>query len=297
MNPSPPLPPGVAGLFLHQESDGTEAWGWWRGDGSWDDLRAAGLQGGLEAAATWLADGGAAAGSADPPPPPRHDPPRPVLPGRPPQLLCVGRNFAAHAAELGNEVPEELLWFARPVRSLTDPGGTAWPPHHPPSPLALEGELAVLVGRRLRGDLDPEELGDAVVACAPALDLTARAVQRADQARGWPWTRSKGVAGSCTFGPLWADARGLDLAALRLVSRVDGEVWQDAGLDTMLRSPERVLAEIARWTPLGPGDVVLLGTPAGAGELPPGARVETEIAPLGTTVLRVADQGGKTADR
>lgn len=205
-----------------------------------------------------------------------------LLPGRPPKALCVGRNFAEHATELGNPVPDELLWFAKLPSILVGQDAVVRLPSWLRSRVDPEAEVVALVGRAIDPGCTPAEAAASVAGYSLGFDLTARGVQGEDKSKGWPWTRSKNLPGFGVVGPAWIPADSLPpLAEIRLEGFVNGERRQSGSLGDLLRTPGAALAEIARWTPLEPGDLLFLGTPAGVAPVVPGDQLEARATCLG----------------
>lgn len=192
--------------------------------------------------------------------------------GRPSKIVCVGRNYAEHAREFGNEVPAEPLLFLKPPSALVGPGE---PILLPPESARVEheAEIAVVVGRRLRF-VSPSQAEGAIGAIACANDVTARDLQRADS----QWTRAKGFDSFCPVGPAVA---GVDWRELEVICRVNGEVRQRGWSSDMVFPIPRLLAYISTIMTLEPGDLVLTGTPAGTSALQEGDVVEVEIPGVG----------------
>jgi 2-keto-4-pentenoate hydratase/2-oxohepta-3-ene-1,7-dioic acid hydratase in catechol pathway len=188
---------------------------------------------------------------------------------RPSKIVCVGRNYAEHAKELGNEVPPEPLIFLKPPSSIIASGATIMLPPQS-SRVEYEGEIAVRIGKVLRHAAD-EEAERAVAAVLAANDVTARDLQRSDG----QWTRAKGFDTFCPLGPPSDKLPPLD--SLTLVTRVNGEERQRATSSLMVFRIPALLAYISRVMTLEPGDIVLTGTPAGVGPLTAGDTVEVEI--------------------
>lgn len=198
----------------------------------------------------------------------------PVIPRS--KVIGVGRNYADHAAELGNDVPPSPLLFLKPNTSVIGPDDPiVLPPwsedvHH-------EAELAVVIGKVTR-DVSPERALDMVFGFTVANDVTARDVQRAEQL----WTRAKGFDGSCPLGPFIVP--GLDVDDLRVTSRVNGTTLQDGRTSDLVHGVADLVAFVSEVFTLLPGDVILTGTPAGVGEVRHGDVVECEVEDIG--VLR-----------
>ncbi|MBW3602367.1 MAG: fumarylacetoacetate hydrolase family protein [Actinobacteria bacterium] len=198
----------------------------------------------------------------------------PVIPSK---VLCVGRNYADHAAELGGEVPPEPLIFMKPSTAVVGPDEPIRLPtlsdevHH-------EAELAAVIGRLAR-DVDPDEALGHVLGYACANDVTARDLQRRDG----QWTRAKGFDSFCPLGP-WIDTRVDPGQGLAVRCRVNGEARQDGNTADLIFGVTTLVSHCSRFATLLPGDVLLTGTPAGVGSLVHGDVVEVEVAGVG--VLR-----------
>ena len=194
----------------------------------------------------------------------------PVLPSK---AVCVGKNYAAHAAEFGGEVPEEPLLFLKPSTAIIGPGDPIQllPISHR---VDYEGELAIVIGRLTRR-VDPEQAARSILGYTCANDVTLRDIQGRDE----QWARAKGFDGSCPLGP-WIET-DLDPSDVLLETRVNGEIRQSARTTEMVFGPIALIAYIATFMTLLPGDVVLTGTPEGVGRLEPDDRVEVEIGGLG----------------
>ena len=188
---------------------------------------------------------------------------------RPGKIVCVGRNYVAHARELGNEVPERPLLFLKPPSSLIGEGeAIELPPES--AQVEFEGEIGVVVGHRLR-HASSEEARSAVRGIVALDDVTARDLQRTDG----QWTRAKGFDTFCPIGPEAAPPD--DLATLTVVTRVNGEERQRGSAAEMAFDIPTLLAYISGVMTLEPGDVVATGTPAGVGPLAAGDVVEVEV--------------------
>lgn len=196
---------------------------------------------------------------------------------RPGKIVCVGRNYAAHARELGNAVPERPLLFLKPPSAVIGDGATI---ELPPESTRVEheAEIALVVGRRLRRAGDAEAHA-AIEGVACANDVTARDLQKSDG----QWTRAKGFDTFCPVGAV-VPAASLDLSALEIVGRVNGAERQRGRARDMVFPFGALLAYISGIMTLEPGDLVLTGTPEGVGPLVHGDVVEIEIPGVG--VLR-----------
>lgn len=195
----------------------------------------------------------------------------PVLPSK---LVCVGKNYAAHAAEFGLEVPEEPLLFLKPSTAVMGPG----------DPIRLlpiservdyEGELAVVIGRLAR-DVRAEDAFQVILGYTCANDVTLRDLQHAND----QWTRAKGFDGSCPLGP-WIET-SLDPNDVRVETRLNGEIRQAGQTADMVFGVATLIEYITTFMTLLPGDVLLTGTPEGVGRLAAGDVVEIEVDGVGT---------------
>jgi 2-keto-4-pentenoate hydratase/2-oxohepta-3-ene-1,7-dioic acid hydratase in catechol pathway len=191
---------------------------------------------------------------------------------RPGKIVCVGRNYVAHARELGNDLPERPLLFLKPPSSVVGDGA---PIELPPESAQVEheGEIGIVVGARLRhaGEAEARAAVRGVVALN---DVTARDLQKTDG----QWTRAKGFDSFCPIGPE-APAPG-DLRTLEVVCRVNGEERQRGSAAEMAFAIPSLLAYVSGIMTLEPGDVLATGTPAGVGRLQPGDVVEVEVVGL-----------------
>ena len=194
----------------------------------------------------------------------------PVVPSK---VVCVGRNYRAHAKELGNEVPKEPLLFIKPSTSVIGPGGEIRIPeaskevHH-------EAELAVVVGRTL-SRATAAETREAVFGWTCLDDVTARDIQRAEQ----HFTRAKGYDTFCPIGPVVET--DLDPLEVVVTCRVNGEQRQRGHTKDMVVDPYALLAFVSQIMTLLPGDVVSTGTPEGVGPIRRGDWVEVEVTGIG----------------
>lgn len=202
----------------------------------------------------------------------------------PSKIVCVGRNYVAHAAELGNTVPDEPLIFLKPPSALLGDGEEIVIPPGV-GRVDFEGEIALRIGRRARkvGAAGAEAFIDAVL---PLNDVTARDVQRADD----QWTRAKGFDTFCPVGEP-VPAAEVNLAGLEVVTRVDGRERQRAPIRDMAFSFAEIIAFVSGIMTLEPGDLIATGTPEGVGPLTPGRVVEVEIPGVGSVSNPVISGG------
>ncbi|UJP41411.1 fumarylacetoacetate hydrolase family protein [Cellulomonas palmilytica] len=198
----------------------------------------------------------------------------PVIPRS--KVVGVGRNYADHAAEMGNEVPTQPLLFLKPNTSVIGPDDPVVLPDWTEE-VSYEAELAIVIGK-LTKDVAPERALDHVFGFTVANDITARDIQRSDS----QWTRAKGFDGSCPIGP-WI-VPGLDVDDLAVRSRVNGETRQDGRTSQMVFDAAFLVSYVSEVFTLLPGDVILTGTPAGVGSIVDRDVVECEVEEIG--VLR-----------
>lgn len=196
-------------------------------------------------------------------------------PVSPSKIVCVGRNYAEHARELGNEAPPEPLIFLKPPSSLN---AHAAPVIYPDicQRLDFEGELGVVIGRRARRIRAADYLRH-IAGYTIVNDFTARDLQKKDG----QWTRAKGFDTFCPVGPWLVLKEEIEFDSLRILTRVNGEVRQDAPVSQMLFSLGVILEFVSQFMTLEPGDLIATGTPPGVGPVNPGDNVEVEIPGLG----------------
>jgi 2-keto-4-pentenoate hydratase/2-oxohepta-3-ene-1,7-dioic acid hydratase in catechol pathway len=196
-------------------------------------------------------------------------------PVAPSKIVCVGRNYREHAAELGNAMPSEPLLFLKPPSAVVGPEDWIELPNVS-GRVEHEGELAVVIGRRARNLSDDEDALSYVFGYTCANDVTARDLQRKDV----QFTRAKSFDTFCPVGPYVLD--GLDPSDLKVETRVNGEVRQSARTSAMAFPVASLLRYISRIMTLEPGDLISTGTPAGVGPLLAGDSVEVEVEGVGT---------------
>lgn len=195
----------------------------------------------------------------------------PVIPRS--KVIGIGRNYAEHAAELGNEVPPEPIVFLKPNTAVVGPDDPVVPPSYT-SQVDYEAELAVVISRICK-DVPAARAADVILGYTGANDFTARDVQRSDVT----WTRGKAWDSSCPLGPYLV--MDLDVSDLRIRSWVDDELRQDGSTSQMVVGVPELIAYVSSIFTLLPGDVILTGTPAGVGRVEPGQRVRVEIEGIG----------------
>lgn len=195
-------------------------------------------------------------------------------PCEPSKLVCVGRNYADHAAELGNTVPDEPLCFLKPPSAvIATQAAIEYPAYS--QLLNYEGELALVVGSRCR-NVSAARAREVIAGYTVMNDVTARDVQRADS----QWTRGKAFDTSAPLGP-WL-ATELDAHNVTVRTRVNGELRQDGTTRDLVFRIEHLVAYVSRVMTLEVGDVIATGTPSGVGELKIGDVVEVEVSGIGT---------------
>ncbi len=194
------------------------------------------------------------------------------------KILAVGRNYRPHAAELGNAVPEEPIWFYKPPSALIGHRGRVRLPAGV-GQIDYEGELALVIGATCRHTPAAEALAK-IAGITLALDVTARQLQKKEP----QWTRAKGFDTFCPLGP-WITRFTPSWLEARLQTRLNGRTVQDDRLTSLIFPVPELIAHISRVMTLEPGDVILTGTPAGVGPLAPGDQVEVRVeGPLTLTL-------------
>ncbi len=204
----------------------------------------------------------------------------PVIPRS--KVACIGRNYAAHAAELGNDVPDEPLVFLKPNTSVVGPFDPVVYPHQS-SNVHFEGELAVVIGRICR-DVPLERVRDVIFGYTIGNDVTARDLQNKDG----QWTRAKGFDSFCPLGP-WIETQ-FDPSDVEVRTEVNGDVKQLGRTSLMIFDVPTVVSYITSFMTLLPGDVILTGTPAGVGPMVPGDDVSVFIEGIGSLTNKVVSR-------
>jgi 2-keto-4-pentenoate hydratase/2-oxohepta-3-ene-1,7-dioic acid hydratase in catechol pathway len=206
----------------------------------------------------------------------------PVIPRS--KVVAIGKNYAAHAAEMGGETPEEPLMFLKPNTSVVGPGDPVYYPHQSER-VDYEGELAVVIGRICR-DVPPEQATDVIFGYTIANDVTARDLQKKDG----QWSRAKGFDSFCPLGPwIETDRDPQDFAdGVRIQTHLNGDLVQDGSTKDLIFDIPTLVAHITAAMTLLPGDVILTGTPEGVGPMQVGDEVEVSIAGLGSLTNTVA---------
>jgi 2-keto-4-pentenoate hydratase/2-oxohepta-3-ene-1,7-dioic acid hydratase in catechol pathway len=201
----------------------------------------------------------------------------PVLPSK---IVCIGRNYAAHAREHDADIPEVPLIFLKPPSSIIGPGDTILLPPQS-GQVEHEGELVVVIGRKTRW-VAPEEARPVIFGYTVGNDVTARDLQRRDG----QWTRGKGFDTFCAYGP-WVET-DFDPSDALVTCHVNGEMRQMASTQDMIFNVSQLIAFISSVMTLEPGDLIFTGTPAGVSPLRPGDTVEVKVEGIGVLSNPVA---------
>jgi 2-keto-4-pentenoate hydratase/2-oxohepta-3-ene-1,7-dioic acid hydratase in catechol pathway len=205
----------------------------------------------------------------------------PVIPRS--KVACVGRNYAEHAAEMGNDLTAEPLIFLKPNTSVIGPGDPIVYPTQSED-VHFEGELAVVIGRICR-DVPRERVNDVIYGYTIGNDVTARDLQTKDD----QWARAKGFDSFCPLGP-WIETE-LDASDLGVETTLNGELKQSDRTSHLVFDVPAVIAYVTSFMTLLPSDVVLTGTPAGVGPMQPGDKVTVTIERIGSLTNPVVARG------
>jgi 2-keto-4-pentenoate hydratase/2-oxohepta-3-ene-1,7-dioic acid hydratase in catechol pathway len=205
-------------------------------------------------------------------------------PVQPTKIVCVGRNYREHAAELGHDVPLEPLLFLKPPSSLLPPGGTILRPKVSER-TDYEGELGVVIARRCQQLTESDDVRPYILGYTCVNDFTARDLQNKDG----QWTRAKGFDTFCPVGPLVVD--GLDpWAGVQVETRVNGDVRQSGNTKDFIFPLDGIIRYISQVMTLEPGDLISTGTPKGVGPVVAGDVIEVSIEGIGKLQNSVADR-------
>jgi len=205
----------------------------------------------------------------------------PVIPRS--KVVCIGKNYADHAAEMGSDVPSEPIIFLKPNTSVIGPNDAiVWPAMS--ERVDHEAELAIVIGRICK-DVPRERVNDVIFGYTVANDVTARDLQKKDG----QWSRAKGFDTFCPLGP-WIDTDFIP-GTQRITASVNNESKQDARLNQMIFGVPEIVQFVSQVMTLLPGDVILTGTPAGIGALQPQGTVTVAIEGLGELTNRVSARG------
>lgn len=204
----------------------------------------------------------------------------PVIPRS--KVVCVGKNYADHAAEMGSEVPKEPVIFLKPNTSVIGPTDIIqWPGMS--ERVDFEGELAIVISRICK-DVPAAKVSDVIFGYTIANDVTARDLQKVDG----QWSRAKGFDTFCPLGP-WIETE-FEVGAQKIITTLDGEVKQSEPLSSMTFKIPQIIEFITSVMTLLPGDVILTGTPAGIGPMPAGAEVVVTIEGIGSLSNKVSSR-------
>jgi 2-keto-4-pentenoate hydratase/2-oxohepta-3-ene-1,7-dioic acid hydratase in catechol pathway len=202
----------------------------------------------------------------------------PVIPRS--KVVCIGKNYADHAAEMGGVVPDEPIIFLKPNTSVIGPNDTIiWPEMS--ERIDHESELAIVIGRLCK-DVPIERVSDVIFGYTIANDVTARDLQKKDG----QWTRAKSFDTFCPIGP-WIDTEFIP-GTQRITAAVNGEIKQSAQLSDMIFKVPEIINFVSRVMTLLPGDVILTGTPAGIGPMIAGGSATMSIEGLGELTNKVS---------
>jgi 2-keto-4-pentenoate hydratase/2-oxohepta-3-ene-1,7-dioic acid hydratase in catechol pathway len=198
-------------------------------------------------------------------------------PVTPSKILCVGRNYREHAAELGNEVPKEPMLFLKPPSALLASRGTVRMPALS-TRVDFEGELGIVIGRRCHKIGPDEDVRPYIRGYVCVNDVTARDIQKSDG----QWTRGKGFDTFCPVGPIVSDEIDpVGATPVTVITRQNGVIKQQGSTRDFIFPIPDLLRYITATMTLEPGDLIPTGTPAGVGAIRPGDRVQVEIDGLG----------------
>ena len=208
-----------------------------------------------------------------------------LAPVSPSKIVCIGRNYRAHAKELNQPIPSEPLIFLKPSSAVLAPGGTILRPVALSQRVDHEGELGVVIGKRCHGLREGDDVREFVLGYTCVNDVTARDLQNRDG----QWSRAKGFDTFCPIGPVVVS--GLDPGkGIRVQTRVNGQIRQNGTTVDFLFPLEVIMRFISQVMTLEPGDVIATVTPAGVGPLQAGDTVEATVEGVGTLSNAVADE-------
>lgn len=208
--------------------------------------------------------------------------PQPIAVGK---IICLARNYVAHAEELGNEVPSAPVVFIKPATSIIGAGEQVEIPAYS-NDCHYEVELAVLIGKTGKNITEIDAM-DYVAGYGIAIDMTLRDTQNQLKEKGYPWEIAKGFDTSCPLSTFVAVERITDPHNLGIRLSVNGQLRQDSTTACMIRRIPEVIAFITTAFTLEPGDIILTGTPAGVGRVQSGDSMETWIENIGELQVSV----------
>jgi 5-carboxymethyl-2-hydroxymuconate isomerase len=201
------------------------------------------------------------------------------------KIICLARNYAEHARELGNETPVAPVLFMKPATSVIGNGETVRIPTYSQE-CHYEVELAVLIGKECRA-ISAENTLEYVAGYGTAIDMTLRDVQNNLKAKGLPWEIAKGFDTACPLSDFVPVSPLVDPHNLRLTLSVNGEKRQDGCSSDMINRVPQIIAHISAIFTLEPGDVILTGTPAGVGQVVAGDVMDAEIEGVARLTIKV----------
>jgi 2-keto-4-pentenoate hydratase/2-oxohepta-3-ene-1,7-dioic acid hydratase in catechol pathway len=197
-----------------------------------------------------------------------------LAPCEPTKIVCIGLNYRAHAAESGQQVPEEPLMFLKPPTSVVGPGeDVVWAPGS--KKIDYEAELAVVFKKRAK-HVPAGQYKAYVLGYTCANDVSARDFQRGDG----QWARAKGSDTFCPLGP-WIET-DVNPSDLRISGTLDGQVKQDSRTSDLVFNVDFLVSHLTKYFTMEPGDVLITGTPAGIGDMPVGSEYEVTIEGIGS---------------
>jgi fumarylpyruvate hydrolase len=200
------------------------------------------------------------------------------------RIYCVGRNYAAHAREMGADPTREApFFFTKPADAVVDSGSEI---PYPSATYALHHEVELVIAIGAAGEaVSPEQAHDLIWGWAVGVDLTRRDLQNAAKSKGHPWASGKSFDHSAPLGPITPKSR-LERPDGRIRLSIDHDLRQDGRLSDMIWNPYEVVAEASKLWRLAPGDLIFTGTPEGVGPIERSQRVLAEI--VGLAPLRFA---------
>ncbi|MDE0905150.1 MAG: fumarylacetoacetate hydrolase family protein [Planctomycetota bacterium] len=202
------------------------------------------------------------------------------------KVLCLGKNFAAHAAEFGEDVPTEPLWFGKLPDTIVGHGAQVTVRPWYTDRVDHEAEVALVISKQ-GSDLTLENAMEYVGGWMVANDLTARSMQGAHRKLGHPWMPAKNMDGFLPLGPCLVPAGFIDPHDLRVTCQVGTELRQDASTQDLVVRVEPALVALSKHLTLYPGDIVLMGTPEGVGPLQDGDEVVCDVDHIGALSTRI----------
>jgi len=204
------------------------------------------------------------------------------------KILCIGRNYAEHIKELGNEIPDAPVIFMKPASSVIDDGGTVEIPaysrdcHH-------EAELALLIGKAGK-NIPAEQALEFLAGFGAALDMTLRDVQSEQKKKGLPWEIAKGFDTACPLSAFVSASQVVEPQNLAIRLTVNGELRQNGCTEMMIYPIPALISYMSGIFTLEPGDIILTGTPAGVGPVRDGDDLRVEIPQVGTLQVRAVQR-------